>query len=93
MALDKQIVVDSIEVTESGFVQVRTATRIIEDGVVISSAFHRHSVSPGQDCANEDPRVQDICAAVHTPEVIAAYQAEQARLAAEREAMAAAQQE
>lgn len=75
MALEKVIVVDLIEVTEVGCVQVRTKTAIMEDGVQLSGSFHRHVVVPGQDYANEDPRVQAICAATHTPEVIAAYQA------------------
>ena len=75
MALEKVVVVDLIEVTESGCVQVRTKTAIMEDGVQLSGSFHRHVVVPGQDYANEDPRVQAICAATHTPEVIAAYQA------------------
>jgi hypothetical protein len=75
MALEKVSVVDLCEVTEGGHVQVRVATRILEDGNVISQTFHRHVVSPGQDYLAEDPKVQAICAAVHTPDVIAAYQA------------------
>jgi hypothetical protein len=77
MALEKQVVVDKIEVIEVGFVQVRTATRIVEDGNVISTSYHRHTVAPGQDYSNEDARVQAICQATHTAEVIAAYQAMQ----------------
>ena len=75
--LEKQTVVDKIEVVEVGVVQVRTATRIVEDGNFISSSYHRHTVSPGQDYSAEDAKVKAICAAVHTPEVIAAYQAAQ----------------
>ena len=75
MALEKQTVVDKIEVVENGCVQVRTATRIVEDGNVISSSYHRHVVAPGQDYSNEDARVKAICAATHTAEVVAAYQA------------------
>jgi hypothetical protein len=75
MALEKQTVVDKIEVIENGCVQVRTATRIVEDGNVISSSYHRHVVAPGQDYSQEDARVQVICAATHTSEVVAAYQA------------------
>ena len=75
MALEKQTVVDKIEVVENGCVQVRTAPRIVEDGNVISSSYHRHVVAPGQDYSNEDARVKAICAATHTAEVVAAYQA------------------
>ncbi len=77
MSLEKQTVVDKIEVVENGSVQVRTATRIVEDGNVISTSYHRHVVAPGQDYSQEDARVQAICAATHTPEVIVAYQAAQ----------------
>jgi len=49
----------------------------MEDGKQISGAYHRHVVSPGDDYSAEDARVQAICAAVHTDEVIAAYKAAQ----------------
>ena len=71
--LEKQIVVDLIEVIESGCVQVRTCTRIMEDGSQISGTFHRHVIAPGDDYSAEDAKVQAICAAVHTPEVVTAY--------------------
>jgi hypothetical protein len=75
MALEKIEIVDRIEVIENGCVQVRTKTAIKEDGVEISSKFHRHVVAPGNDYSAEDARVQAICAATHTSEVIAAYKA------------------
>jgi hypothetical protein len=75
MALEKVQIVDRIEVVENGCVQVRTATRIMEDGKQISGTFHRHVIAPGDDCSGESDRVKAICAATHTPEVIAAYQA------------------
>lgn len=75
MALEKVISVDRIEVVESGVVQVRTKTAIMEDGKQISGTFHRHSVVPGADYSGEDTRVQAICAATHTAEVVAAYKA------------------
>jgi hypothetical protein len=77
MSLEKQMVVDQVEVLENGMVQVRTATRIVEDGEVISSSLHRHVVAPGADYSQEDAKVQAICAAVQTPDVIAAYEAAQ----------------
>jgi len=73
--LKKQNIVDLIETVESGCVQVRVCTRIMEDGKQISGTFHRHVVAPGDDYSAEDARVQAICAAVHTAEVIAAYKA------------------
>jgi hypothetical protein len=76
--LEKVIVVDRIEVIESGVVQVRTKIAIKEDGVEISSKFHRHVVAPGDDYSAEDARVQAICAATHTAGVVSAYQAAKA---------------
>ena len=83
MALTKETVVDKIEVLEMGQVQVRTATRVLEDGVVLSSSFHRHVVVPSTkkdgtwadtDISGEDARVQAICNATWTAEVKTAYQ-------------------
>ena len=73
--LEKVEIVDRIEMVESGVVQVRTRTSILEDGKQISGTFHRHVVAPGDDYSSEDTRVQGICAALHTAEVIAAYKA------------------
>jgi len=73
--LEKIISVDLIEVIENGCIQVRTKTAIKEDGVEISSKFHRHVVVPGADVSAEDAKVQAICAVVHTADVVAAYQA------------------
>ena len=76
--LEKIEVVDRIEVVENGIVQVRTKTAIMEDGKQISSTFHRHVVVPGDDYSGETDRVKAICAATHTPEVVATYKAAQA---------------
>lgn len=73
--LEKVQIVDRIEVLESGVVQVRTKTAIMEDGKQISGNFHRHVVAPGDDYSGEDARVKAICAATHTADVIAAYKA------------------
>jgi hypothetical protein len=77
MALDKQISIDKIEVVENGIIQVRQITRIIEDGVELSSSFHRWTLTPGQDISDQEDRVQAIANATWTPEVIAAYNAQQ----------------
>ena len=71
--LEKVISVDLIEVVENGTLQVRTKTAIKEDGVEISSKFHRHVVVPGADYSQEDAKVKAIAASIHTAEVVAAY--------------------
>jgi hypothetical protein len=75
MSLEKKVIVDRIEVLENGCVQVRARVSVFEDGVQISGTFHRHVVAPGDDYSNEEARVQAICAATHTPEVIEAFKA------------------
>ena len=81
MALEKIEIVDRIEAIENGCVQVRTKTTIKENGVEISSKFARHVVAPGDDYSAEDARVQAICAAMHTADVVAAYKALQTNVA------------
>ena len=67
MSLTKEVLADKIEVvaTEDGqVVQVRTATRIVEDGAVISQSYHRHVIQSGDDWSSEPSNVQAICNAV-----------------------------
>ena len=79
MSLTKQVVIDKIEVVESGAVQVRQVTRIMEDGQQLSSSYHRWSLAPGQDITDQPANVQAICQVTWTPEVVAAYEATQAQ--------------
>ena len=83
MALTKETIVDKIEVLESGVVQVRTATRVLEDGVQLSQSFHRHVVEPSTkasgswgdtDISGEDARVQAVATATWTSAVKTAWQ-------------------
>ena len=83
MAITKETVVDKIEVLEMGQVQVRTATKIVEDGNELNRSFHRHVLEPSvkngdtwenTDISGEDAKVQAICNAVWTDEVKTAYQ-------------------
>ena len=71
MALTKSVTADKIEVVtgqdEDGndvtSVQVRTATRVLEDGAVISQSYHRHVIQSGDDWSSEPANVQAICVA------------------------------
>jgi len=80
--ITKETVVDQITVTENGIVLYREATRIIEDGKVLTQTYHRSSLTPGQDLAGQPANVVAIAQVAWTPEVIAAYQAQQAALEA-----------
>ena len=72
MALTKEVVADKIEVVtgqdEDGnnvtSVQVRTATKVLEDGAVISQSYHRHVIQSGDDWSSEPSNVRSICDAV-----------------------------
>ncbi len=88
MTVKKKIAVDLIEVVGNN-VQVRIRTSMMEGDQEISASFHRYVVMPGECGLDEDPRVQGVCAAIHTQEVVAAYRAEQARIKAEADAAAA----
>jgi|TARA_R100000482_G_scaffold113042_1_gene55608 hypothetical protein len=83
MAITKETVVDKIEVLEMGQVQVRTATKIMEDGNELNRTFHRHVLEPSvkngdtwkdTDISGEDAKVQAICNAAWTDEVKTAFQ-------------------
>jgi archaellum component FlaF (FlaF/FlaG flagellin family) len=75
--LEKQSVVDKVEVLEFGQVQVRTAMNVLENGAVISTTYKRHMVLPGDNFSAEDDKVKAICAAVHTAEVVAKFKSQQ----------------
>lgn len=63
MTLTKEIIVDRIEVLESNAIQVRTATRVLEDDELLSQSYHRHVLQPGDDLTDQDPRVVAIATA------------------------------
>ena len=76
MALEKVITEDKIEIVGPyKTLQIRTCTQVLEDGVELSSGYHRHVVMAGQDYSNESAEVQAICAAMHTDAVVNAYNA------------------
>jgi len=75
MALSKTVLVDKIEVLEMGQLQVRTATRVDEDGTELSRTFHRHVLEPGDDTTGQADRVAAVAAATWTAEVVADWQA------------------
>jgi DNA-binding transcriptional LysR family regulator len=78
MAITKEKVIDQITVTENGIVLYREATRIMEDGQQLSQTYHRTSLTPAQDLTGQPANVVAICNVAWTPEVIAAYKAQQA---------------
>ena len=74
---EKQTLVDRIEVLQDHTVAVRYLVTITEDGLPFAEQVKGNYFKPGDDYSAEEAKVQAICATVHTPEVIAAYQAAQ----------------
>jgi len=73
--LSKVTVIDKIEVLEDHTLQIRQATRILEDDKELSSSFHRWVLHPGADLTGQDAKIVAIANALWTPEVISAYEA------------------
>ena len=73
MALTEKQIIGSRDVLEDGQIQVRQDTVIYKDDVEISRTYHRYVLVPGDSLVNQDPSVQRIALAEHTPAVITAY--------------------
>lgn len=73
--LEKQTTIDRIEVLKDQTIAVRYLVVIVENGQPLMEEVKGNYIRPGDDYSAEDAKVQAICAAVHTPEVVAAYQA------------------
>lgn len=64
MSLNKEIVVDKIEIveTEDGvFVQVRSTVREFDGDTLIAQSHHRNVISAGDDYSSEPANVQAVC--------------------------------
>ena len=76
MSLSKQRIQDKIEIVgEYKSIQVRYSDQIIEDGQVISSSYHRDTVSCGDDAKAIEHNVKALADIYWTDEIKAAYQA------------------
>jgi archaellum component FlaF (FlaF/FlaG flagellin family) len=78
--LEKQETYTKIEVIESGQVQLRKTTKVLEDGEVISQSHHRSVVTPLDDISDLPDNVQAVCNAFWTDELIANFQNQQNEL-------------
>ena len=79
MALTEHTIIDKYEVVgEFKQIQCRHATVIERDGLEISRSYHRHVIAPSDDVTGEPQEVQSLVALMHTPEIIAAYEAHMA---------------
>ena len=67
--LEKQESYSKIEVIESGQIQLRKTTKVLEDGQVISQSHHRSVVTPLDDITSLPQSVQDVCNAYWTDDI------------------------
>ena len=76
MAITKQTTIEEIQVAgEYKQIFVLEVTKILEDGVEISSKNHRTSYLPSEDVSSLDPQIVAIANAAWTQEVKNAWQA------------------
>lgn len=65
MALEKVVEVDQIEVKGEYSIQVRTSTKVLDDGKQIGGvSYHRHVVHPDSILSSEDAKVKKIAEAL-----------------------------
>jgi hypothetical protein len=64
--IEKQESYSRIELLETGHVQLRLTTKIVEDGNVLSEGHHRSVVTPLDDIAHLPQEVQDTITAFWT---------------------------
>jgi hypothetical protein len=76
MSLTKKRIQDQIEIVgEYKIIQVRYSDQIIEDGKVISSSYHRESITPDNESKAIEHDVKAIADIYWTNEVKEAYEA------------------
>ncbi len=74
MALEKIMEVDKVELVGDYSIQVRTATKVMDDGKQIgSTSYHRHVVHPTSNWTNEDAKVKKIADALFDADCKEAY--------------------
>ena len=74
MSLSKQRIQDKIEIVgEFKTIQIRYSNQIIEDGQVISSSYHRDTVSCGDDAKAIEHNVKALADIYWTDEIKKAY--------------------
>jgi hypothetical protein len=74
VALEKIVEVDKIEVVGGFAIQVRTATKVMDNGSQIgSTSYHRHLINPSSNWENEDAKVKKIADALFDADCKEAY--------------------
>ena len=71
--LEKQETYSKIEALESGHIQLRKTTTVLDDGQVLSQSHHRSVVTPLDDISDLPDNVQAVCNAFRTNEIKAKF--------------------
>lgn len=76
MPITKEVSISQMTILADGQIQIQEKTTIIEDGVELSSSFHREVLDPANDVTTtdargkaRDKRVMDLVGFAHTPAV------------------------
>ena len=78
MALEKVVEVDQIEVKGEYSIQVRQATKVLDDGKQIGGvSYHRHVVHPNSNWSGEDAKVKKIADSLFDADCKEAWHLEQ----------------
>ena len=72
--LEKKESYSKIEALESGHVQLRKTTTVLDNGEVLSQSHHRSVVSPLDDISELPDNVQAVCNAFWTDEIKAKFE-------------------
>jgi hypothetical protein len=72
--LEKQESYSKIEVLESGHIQLRKTTTVLDDGQVLSQSHHRSVVTPLDDISELPDNVQAVCNAFWTDDIKAKFE-------------------
>lgn len=78
IGLEKIITYDRT-IGKDGSISIRRVTRVFKDGVEISKKYHRSWIMPGDNTDNADVMSKALAEKLHTPEVIAEYEAEKTK--------------
>jgi hypothetical protein len=73
--MEEIVTTDKIEVTKNGCVLIRTNIVSLKNNEQISSKFHRRVIVPGDDFSNESDEIKEVCASIHTAEVVSLFKA------------------
>jgi hypothetical protein len=75
MALEKVVEVDQIEVKGDYSIEIRQATKVLDDGKQIGGvSYHRHVVHPDMNWSSEDAKVKKIADALFDADCKEAWQ-------------------